>query len=148
LTRIKDILKQIENLRKQIKEDFCTIRIHYFAKLVDELGYKSSQKLNTLVNHDTLVEEVIEYYKRALKENPKDAVILNNIGVFLCNKGKANQARNYFVQAIKTYSNDRNFHENLYIADILTKTESNHKIPAGLIGNKNSLIAYFDPHGM
>ncbi len=57
--------------------------------------------------------ERMDYYTQALKMDPRNAVVLNNLGVLFLNDGKYAQAADYFRQALTINPRDKNTQENL-----------------------------------
>jgi type IV pilus assembly protein PilF len=58
-----------------------------------------------------------EYYDRALKYGPENADIINSYGAFLCEQGKYESAKSYFLRAVnnKSYVSTAETYENLAI---------------------------------
>ncbi|MDT0583993.1 type IV pilus biogenesis/stability protein PilW [Brumicola blandensis] len=58
-----------------------------------------------------------EYYDRALKYGPENADIINSYGAFLCEQGKYERAKSYFLRAVnnKSYVSTAETYENLAI---------------------------------
>ena len=58
----------------------------------------------------------IGYYTEALKLDPRNAIVLNNLGVLFLNDGEHARAAGFFRQALTINPGDRNTQENLYKA--------------------------------
>jgi hypothetical protein len=148
---LSDLLQKLAAKRAALRRKISADVVHELARIVDDLGYLDTRELEAAtVNHGELVRLVQASYGELLKRDPSDAVAMNNLGVFLCNGGDPRGARPYFVQAVALRPGDRNIHENLRIADILTHKAKGrwHDYPAGLKPGRHTLLAYFDPQGM
>jgi type IV pilus assembly protein PilF len=61
-----------------------------------------------------------EYYQRALKLAPENANIINSYGAFLCEQGRYEKAKSYFLKAVssKSYVSTAETYENLAICAV------------------------------
>lgn len=144
-------LAALAEARKSLAENPDGSAAHRFAASVDALGYFDESVLaRAKVRHAALIREAVAIYEARLARHPRDAVAMNNIGVFRCNSGKTAEARRWFARALRLDSTDAHIRENLGIADILLgkAPESRGAAPRGLKRGKWTLLAYFDPHGM
>ena len=135
------------SLRKQLRG----VEVHEFARLVEDLGYVDYRSVEReKVDFAHLVGEAIRFYRRLLKTHGADAAALNNTGVLISNNGQPSKARPYFVEALKLAPRDATIHENLRVADILTRRPRSrwHVVPGGLRRGKRTFQSYFDPHAM
>ncbi len=150
MERIKNIIRDANNLREILKDNFEIITLHKFAAKVDDLGYASVRDLKKFgINLKKLEKEVITMYREHLQRYPDDSVSINNIGVFFANRRNYNDARSHFELALKMENEDANIHENLRLMDILTNKPKNewHNFYCTKRGGL-TLLAYFDPHAM
>ena len=151
LTPLRSLLENAEAQRAALRRRITPLAVHRFAKTVDDIAYRDVRELGKArVDFEALVERVHHYYRRVLGQNPDDGVATNNIGVFMANHGNPAGARPYFVRAVRLRPRDRNAHENLRVADILTRRPRArwHDYPERLKPGKHTLAVYFDPHGM
>jgi len=147
----KELFQKLEAYRADISAKISADLVHNFAKTVDDIGYVSSLELEReKIDFKRLVRQVYRYYRKLLKQNPDDAVAINNIGVFISNNGDPRRARPYFAKAVRLLPTDKNIHENLRVADILMRKSKKHwhDYQDGLQPGEYTLAAYFDPHGM
>jgi hypothetical protein len=135
------------SLRKQLRSE----QVHEFARIVEELGYADYRSVEReKADFAGLVGEALRFYRRLLKTHGADAAALNNAGVLISNNGQPSRARPYFVAALKLAPRDATIHENLRVADILTRRPRRrwHVAPGGLRRGKRTFQSYFDPHAM
>jgi tetratricopeptide (TPR) repeat protein len=119
-----------------------------YARAFDELGYQSSEALKKAgVDFESLQREVIECHRRFLEQNSGAGVAINNLGVLLANAGRLRDAHPYFVEAAALLPDDYNANENLRLANWLEGTKR-AAASEGLRSHPQTLLMYFDPHGM
>ena len=148
---LTELLATLAAQRAALRRKITPEAVHAFARTVDAAGYHDARGITQA--HTTLAElvgEVRHYYDVVLKRDPKDAAAINNLGVFISNHGDPRRARPYFARAARLAPGDRNIHENLRIADILThKSETRwHDYSDALKPGPHTLVAYFDAHAM
>jgi hypothetical protein len=125
--------------------------VYTFMKFVDDVGYQDVRIVDTLeTSRAELVSEAVKHAKQLIEDGGDDPVLLNNLGVLLLNSGCASEAGAYIRQASKLAPNDRTIHENLRILDILQRRPRTrwHDVPEDAKPGSQTLLAYFDPHGM
>jgi tetratricopeptide (TPR) repeat protein len=145
------IVGRLKAMRTSLRKQLRSKEVHEFARLVEDLGYVDYRSLEReKVDFARLVGEALRFYRRLLKTHGADAAALNNTGVLISNNGQPSKARPYFVEALRLAPRDATIHENLRIADILTRKPRRrwHVVPDGLRRGKRTFHSYFDPHAM
>ena len=147
----RQLVGRLKAMRTSLRKHLRSKEVHEFARLVEDLGYVDYRSLEReKVDFASLVAEALRFYRRLLKTHGADAAALNNTGVLISNNGQPSKARPYFVAALELAPRDATIHENLRVADILTRRPRRrwHAVPGGLRRGKRTFQSYFDPHAM
>jgi len=79
---------------------------------------------NIFARHKDDISTAMKYYEKAMENNPKDNIALNNIGANLMQLGRAKEALIYFEKAIELNPDYPNTH---YALAMLDEIEGNHQ---------------------
>ena len=151
LRTARQVIGRVNAMRTSLRKELRSKEVHEFARLVEELGYADFRSVEReKADFARLVGEALGFYRRLLKTHGADAAALNNTGVLISNNGQPSKARPYFVAALELAPRDATIHENLRVADILTRRPRRrwHAVPGGLRRGKRTFQSYFDPHAM